>query len=68
MRVEVLRPRHDGGREAELHAGNVQGVLLAVLHEDVQDAVLVLCRLPVLPDEATAGGLEGDGHFADRGV
>ena len=58
--VEILGPRHDGLREAELYTGKIHRVCLAVFEEDVQDFVLVVGCLPVLADEAAAvEGFEG---------
>lgn len=65
MLLEVLSPWRNGAPETKLHAGNVQGVLLAVLHDDVQDPVLVFRRFPVLADEAPLEGLYGECDFAD---
>ena len=69
MLVAILGPRHDGLREAELYAGQIHRVGLAVWEEDVQDFVLVVGCLPVLTDEAaTVEAVEGEGDFADFGI
>lgn len=65
--LDVPLPRRNRAPEPELHARYVQGVVLAVLQEDVQHAVLVFGRLPVLPDEAAPQRLEGEGDLADFG-
>lgn len=65
--LDVPLPRRNWAPEAELYARYVQGVVLAVLQEDVQHAMLVFGRLPVLPDEAAPQRLEGEGDLADFG-
>ncbi len=65
VRFEIMGPGYDGRRKAELDTGDIQGVVLIVLQQDVEDSVLVLCDLPVFADEAAAVGFEGEGHFAD---
>ena len=67
MLLEILRPWHDRALEAKLHASRVQSVLLAVLHEDVQDLVPIADGMLIFADEAAAEGFHRDVDFVDIG-
>lgn len=67
MLQKVLRPWYNRAFKAKLHPSNVQGVVLAILHDNVQDLVLVAYGFLVFADVAAAEGSHGDVDFVDIG-